>query len=95
MCDVNRPDSIEMTNHIQRRMICSERYNGMCGGNSKPHILVSYSHNYTSTNLHLRVDDAGVLALAVDVVDLGHKVVVPQVRVHDVVHVHREDVEET
>ena len=73
-------------------MICSERHNGMCGG------LYAYKYRTlitTSTNLHLRVDDAGVLALAVDVVDLGHEVVVPQVRVHDVVHVHGEDVEET
>ena len=62
---------------------------------SYAYAIVSYSHNYEYTNLHLRVDDAGVLALAVDVVDLGHEVVVPEVRVHDVVHVHGEDVEKT
>ena len=48
-----------------------------------------------SRHLHLRVDNARVLTLPVDVVDLGEVVLLAKSRVEDVVEVDRQDVQET
>ena len=48
-----------------------------------------------SRHLHLRVDNARVLTLPVDVVDLGEVVLLSKSRVEDVVEVDGEDVQET
>ena len=48
-----------------------------------------------SRHLHLRVDNARVLTLPVDVVDLGEVVLLSKSRVEDVVEVNRQDVQET
>ena len=48
----------------------------------------------TCSHLHLAVDHPGVLALSVDVMDLGEVVLLPEVGVEDVVEVDGEDVEE-
>ena len=48
-----------------------------------------------SRHLHLRVDNARVLTLPVDVVDLGEVVLLSKSRVEDVVEVDGQDVQET
>ena len=48
-----------------------------------------------SRHLHLRVDNARVLTLPVDVVDLGEVVLLAKSWVEDVVEVDRQDVQET
>ena len=48
-----------------------------------------------SRHLHLRVDNARVLTLPVDVVDLGEVVLLSKGRVEDVVEVDGQDVQET
>ena len=48
-----------------------------------------------SRHLHLRVDNARVLTLAVDVVDLGEVVLLAKSWVEDVVEVDGQDVQET
>ena len=48
-----------------------------------------------SRHLHLRVDNARVLTLPVDVVHLGEVVLLSKSWVEDVVEVHRQDVQET
>ena len=48
-----------------------------------------------SRHLHLRVDNARVLTLPVDVVDLGEVVFLSKSWVEDVVEVDRQDVQET
>ena len=48
-----------------------------------------------SGHLHLRVDNACVLTLPVDVVHLGEVVLLPEGRVEDVVEVDGQDVQET
>ena len=48
-----------------------------------------------SRHLHLRVDNARVLTLPVDVVDLGEVVLLAKSRVEDVVEVDGQDVQET
>ena len=46
-------------------------------------------------DLHLRVHDARVLTLPVDMVDLGEVVLLPQGGIEDVVHVDWQNVQET
>ena len=48
-----------------------------------------------SRHLHLRVDNASVLTLPVDVVDLGEVVLLAKSWVEDVVEVDGQDVQET
>ena len=48
-----------------------------------------------SKHLHLRVDNASVLTLPVDVVDLGEVVLLAKSWVEDVVEVDGQDVQET
>ena len=48
-----------------------------------------------SRHLHLRVDNARVLTLPVDVVDLGEVVLLAKSRIEDVVKVDGQDVQET
>lgn len=45
--------------------------------------------------LHLGVDDSGIVAILVDVMDLGEEVLLPKQRVEDVVQVDGQDVEES
>ena len=54
----------------------------------------AYELTQLNTCLHLRVDDARVLALGRDVVHLGHEVLLPEQREEDVVHVDGQDVHE-
>ena len=49
----------------------------------------------TQRHLHLRVDNARVLTLPVDVVDLGEVVLLAKSWVEDVVEVDGQDVQET
>ena len=44
--------------------------------------------------LHFTVDDSSILALAIDVVDLGDVVLLPEDGVEDVVQVHGKNVQE-
>ena len=56
--------------------------------------IVNLSRITPRNYLHLRVDDASVLPLPVDVVDLCEVVLLPESGVEDVVHVDWQDVQE-